>query len=427
MGAFYFHLHLDTSRFDGLILEMNRHSFFSPFEGKLEEEIMGQLRDAVIVSAVRTPMGRANKGNYINLRIDDLGAVVVKEALGRVKNLDPAEVEDVLIGCAMPEGEQGMNVARNIGFLAGVPISAAAATVNRFCASSLQTIMDAARSIMVGDGDVFVAGGIETMSHVPMGGFNPSLNPKLMQKGAPDAYISMGQTAENVAEKYKISRQEMDQFAFESHQKAIAAQKEGKLKNEIVSVEVPDEGGKTRLVTVDEGPRADTTVEKLATLKPAFKQNGSVTAGNSSPLTDGAAAVVLMSAEKAKALGLKPLARIHAMAVAGCAPEIMGMGPVPAVNKVLKRAGKKIGDIDIFELNEAFAAQSLAVVKDLGIDRKKLNPHGGAIALGHPLGCSGARIMATLINDLFIYNKKWGLETMCVGGGQGAACVIERL
>src|SRR4030095_2812549 len=262
---------------------------------------MAALRDTVIVSAVRSPMGRANKGNYVSMRIDDLGAAVVKEAVQRVKGMNPAEIEDVIIGCAMPEGEQGMNVARNISFLAGLPITAAAATVNRFCASSLQTIMDAARAIMVGDGEIFVAGGIETMSHVPMGGFNPSLNPKLMQKGAPDAYISMGLTAENVAEKYGITRPEMDQFAYESHQKAIAAQKEGKLKNEIVSVEVPDAGGKTRTVSVDEGPRADTTVEKLASLKPVFKQNGSVTAGNSSPLTDGAAAVVLMSADKAKA------------------------------------------------------------------------------------------------------------------------------
>ncbi|MFO1519504.1 MAG: thiolase family protein [bacterium] len=388
---------------------------------------MGQLREAVIVSAVRTPMGRALKGNYVNLRIDDLGAVVVKEALRRVEGLDPKDIEDVIVGCAMPEGEQGMNVARNISFLAGVPITAAAATVNRFCASSLQTIMDAARAIMVGDGDVFVAAGIETMSHVPMGGFNPSLNPKLMQKDMPDAYISMGLTAENVVDKYKITREEMDQFAYESHQKAIAAQKAGALKNEIVGVEVPDGQGGKKLITVDEGPRADTTVEKLATLKPAFKKDGSVTAGNSSPLTDGAAAVVLMSAEKAKALGLKPLARVHAMAVAGCAPELMGMGPVPAVQKVLKRAGKTVNDIDIFEINEAFASQSLAVVKELGIDRKRLNPHGGAIALGHPLGCSGARIMATLVNDLFTLDKKWGVETMCIGGGQGAACVIERL
>jgi len=388
---------------------------------------MAELRDAVIVSAVRSPMGRANKGNYINMRIDDLGAAVIKAALAKVPQLDPKEVEDVLVGCAMPEGEQGMNVARNISFLAGIPNSAAAATVNRFCASSLQTIMDAARAIMVGDGDVFVAAGIETMSHVPMGGFNPSLNPELMKDGRPDAYISMGMTAENVVSKYGIKREEMDQFATESHEKALKAQEEGKFKNEIVPIDVPQADGSTKTISVDEGPRPGTSPEKLATLKAVFKKDGSVTAGNSSPLTDGAAAVVLMSAEKAKALGIKPIARIHAMAVAGCDPEIMGMGPVPAVKKVLKRAGMTIDDIDIVELNEAFASQSLAVVKELGIDRKKLNPHGGAIALGHPLGCSGARIMATLVNDLITYDKKWGLETMCIGGGQGAAAIIERL
>lgn len=389
------------------------------------------LRDAVIVSAVRSPMGRALKGNYINTRIDDLGGAVVKAALAKVPELDPAEVEDVIVGCAMPEGEQGMNVARNISFLAGIPNSAAASTVNRFCASSLQTIMDAARSIMVGDGDVFVAAGIETMSHVPMGGFNPSLNPELMKDGRPDAYISMGLTAENVVseygEKHGITREAMDEFATESHAKALKATAEGKFKNEIVPVEIKLADGSTKIIDTDEGPRAGTTVEKLGGLRPVFKKDGSVTAGNSSPLTDGAAAVVLMSAEKAKELGIKPLARIHAMAVAGCDPETMGMGPVPAVKKVLKRAGMSVEDIDIFELNEAFASQSLAVVKELGIDKEKLNPHGGAIALGHPLGCSGARIMATLINDLITYDKKWGLETMCIGGGQGAACVIERL
>ena len=388
---------------------------------------MSSIREAVIVSAVRSPMGRANKGNFVNLRVDDLGAQVIKEALRRVPQLDPKDIEDVLVGCAMPEGEQGMNVARNISFLAGIPNTAAAATVNRFCASSLQTIMDAARAIMVGDADVIVAAGVESMSHVPMGGFNPSLNPKLMQKDMPDAYIGMGMTAENVVDKYKISRQEMDQFAYESHQKAIAATKEGKFKNEIATIEVPQADGSIKKIDTDEGPRAETTVEKLGTLKPVFKADGSVTAGNSSPLTDGAAAVILMSAEKAKALGIKPLARIVAMAVAGCDPSIMGMGPVPAVKKVLKRAGKTIQDIDIVELNEAFASQSLAVIKELEIDRKKLNPNGGAIALGHPLGCSGARIMATLINDLITYNKKWGLETMCIGGGQGAACIIEKL
>ncbi|MCP5468001.1 MAG: thiolase family protein [Deltaproteobacteria bacterium] len=385
------------------------------------------MRDAVIVSAVRSPMGRANKGNYIYTRIDDLGGQVLKAALEKVPNLDPAEIEDVLIGCAMPEGEQGMNVARNISFLAGIPNSAAAATVNRFCASSLQTIMDAARAIMVGDGEVFVAGGIETMTHVPMGGFNPSLNPKLMNKDMPDAYISMGMTAENVVDKYKIAREDMDAFAAESHEKALKAIKEGKFKNEITPVQATQQDGSTVTVDTDEGPREGTTVEKLGALKTVFKKDGAVTAGNSSPLTDGAAAVVMMSAEKAKALGIKPLARIHAMAVAGCDPEIMGMGPVPAVRKALKRANMSINDIDIVELNEAFASQSLAVVQDLGIDRKKLNPHGGAIALGHPLGCSGSRIMATLINDLLTYDKRWGLETMCIGGGQGAACIIERL
>lgn len=388
---------------------------------------MSDIRDAVIVSAVRSPMGRANKGNYIYTRIDDLGGQVLKAALEKVPNLDPAEIEDVLIGCAMPEGEQGMNVARNISFLAGIPNSAAAATVNRFCASSLQTIMDAARAIMVGDGEVFVAGGIETMTHVPMGGFNPSLNPKLMNKDMPDAYISMGMTAENVVDKYKIAREDMDAFAAESHEKALKAIKEGKFKNEITPVQATQQDGSTVTVDTDEGPREGTTVEKLGALKTVFKKDGAVTAGNSSPLTDGAAAVVMMSAEKAKALGIKPLARIHAMAVAGCDPEIMGMGPVPAVRKALKRANMSINDIDIVELNEAFASQSLAVVQDLGIDRKKLNPHGGAIALGHPLGCSGSRIMATLINDLLTYDKRWGLETMCIGGGQGAACIIERL
>lgn len=388
---------------------------------------MSEARDAVIVSAVRSPMGRALKGNYINTRIDDLGGEVVREALKRVPGLNPNEIEDVIVGCAMPEGEQGMNIARNISFLAGIPNSAAATTVNRFCASSLQTIMDAARAIKVGDGEVFVAAGVESMSHVPMGGFNPSLNPKLMQKGAPDAYISMGMTAENVAEKYKISRQDMDAFATESHRKAAEAIKSGKFKNEIVPVQVSQADGSTKTIDTDEGPRPETTAEKLATLKPVFREGGAVTAGNSSPLTDGAAAVILMSAEKAKQLGIKPLARVHAMAVAGCEPELMGIGPIPAVRKVLKRAGMKIEDIDIVELNEAFASQSLAVIRELGIDPKKLNPHGGAIALGHPLGCSGARIMATLINDLITYDKKWGLETMCIGGGQGAAMIIERL
>ncbi|MBI2082060.1 MAG: thiolase family protein [Deltaproteobacteria bacterium] len=385
------------------------------------------MKDAVIVSAVRSPMGRAGKGSYVTMRIDDLGALVVKEALKRVPQLDLNEIEDVLIGCAMPEGEQGMNVARQISLLSGIPFSAAATTVNRFCASGLETINTAALRVMTGNGEVFVAGGVESMTHVPMGGFNPSLNEKLFQPGAPQAYISMGITAENVAAKYKISREDQDKFSLASHQKAIRAHKEGKFKAEMIPVEIKTADGKKIVLERDENPREETTLEKLAQLKPAFKEGGTVTAGNSSPLTDGAAAVVVMSADRAKALGIKPLARIRAMAVAGLDPAYMGMGPVPAVQKVLKRAGMTLKDIDIIEINEAFAAQSLAVLRELNVDMEKVNPHGGAIALGHPLGCSGSRIMATLINDLTIYKKSIGLETMCVGGGQGAATIIEIL
>lgn len=385
------------------------------------------MKEAVIVSAVRSPMGRAEKGLLANMRIDDLGAVILKEALKRVPKLDPAEIEDVIIGCAMPEGEQGMNIARNISLLAGVPLTAAAATVNRFCASGLESINNAALRIMTGNGEVFVAGGVESMSHVPMGGFNPSLNEKLFQPGAPQAYVSMGITAENVAAKYNISREDQDKFALASHQKAASAQKEGRFKNELVPVEVTLPDGKKVVLDKDENVRADSTLEKLSTLKPAFREGGSVTAGNSSPLTDGAAMVVIMSADRAKALGVKALARIRAMAVAGCDPAYMGIGPVPAIQKVLKRAGLTIKDIDMVELNEAFAAQSLAVIRELGIDLAKANPNGGAIALGHPLGCSGARIMATLINDLITANKTIGLESMCIGGGQGAATIIERI
>ena len=385
------------------------------------------MKEAVIVSAVRSPMGRAEKGLLANMRIDDLGAAILKEALKRVPKLDPAEIEDVIIGCAMPEGEQGMNIARNISLLAGVPLTAAAATVNRFCASGLESINNAALRIMTGNGEVFIAGGVESMSHVPMGGFNPSLNEKLFQPGAPQAYISMGITAENVAAKYNINREDQDKFALSSHQKAASAQKEGRFKNELVPVEVTLPDGKKVVLDKDENVRAESTLEKLSTLKPVFKEGGSVTAGNSSPLTDGAAMVVIMSADRAKALGIKPLAKIRAMAVAGCDPAYMGIGPVPAVQKVLKRAGLTIKDIDMVELNEAFAAQSLAVIRELGIDLAKANPNGGAIALGHPLGCSGARIMATLINDLITANKTIGLESMCIGGGQGAATIIERL
>lgn len=385
------------------------------------------MKEAVIVSAVRSPMGRAEKGLLANMRIDDLGAVILKEALKRVPKLDPNEIEDVLVGCAMPEGEQGMNLARNISLLAGVPLTAAATTVNRFCASGLETINTAALHIMNGNGEVYVAGGVETMSHVPMGGFNPSLNEKFFEPGAPAAYISMGMTAENVAAKYKVSREDQDKFAAASHQKAAKAHAEGRFKNEMVPVEVTLPDGKKVVLDKDENVRPDTTAEKLAALKPVFKADGSVTAGNSSPLTDGAAFVVLMSADRAKALGIKPLAKIRAMAVAGCDPAYMGIGPVPAVQKVLKRAGMTIKDIDLIELNEAFAAQGLAVLRELNADLDRVNLNGGAIALGHPLGCSGARIMGTLINNLIANNKTIGIETMCIGGGQGAATIIERL
>lgn len=385
------------------------------------------MKDVVIVAAVRSPMGRALKGQFAHTRIDDLGADVVKACLAKVPQLDTKEIEDVITGCAMPEGEQGMNIARNISFLAGLPITTSAVTVNRFCSSSLQTILMAAQAIQTGYGDVQLSVGVESMSHVPMGGFNPSLNPKLMQKGMPEAYVSMGITAENLAKKYNVSRAEQDDFACASHAKAIAAMNQGLFNDEIVSVTAVGRDGSTSQVSKDEGPRSETTVEKLAALKPVFLEGGTVTAGNSSPLTDGAAATLLMSAEKAKALGIKPLARIVTAAVAGCAPELMGIGPVPAIQKALKRAGMTLDQIDIVEINEAFAAQSLAVLHDLKLDLKKVNPKGGAIALGHPLGCSGGRIMATLIQDLIHFDKKFGLETMCVGGGMGMAVIIERL
>jgi acetyl-CoA acetyltransferase family protein len=384
------------------------------------------MKEAVIVSAVRSAVGKAHKGSLVNMRIDDLGARVVQEALNRVPGLNPHEIEDIIIGCAKPEGEQGLNIARLISFLAKIPVTAAGVTINRFCGSSLQTINFAAQAIMTGNGDVFVAGGIESMSHVPMRGFNPSLNEKLVGDGYPDAYISMGMTAENLATKYQISRQEQDEFALSSHQKAVQAAKMGQFKREIAPAEVVLSDGSTRLFDTDECPRPDTSLAKLAMLEPAFKQGGSVTAGNSSPLNDGAAAVVLMSRDKARELGIKPLAKIRAMAVAGVDPSIMGIGPVPAVQKVLKRAGLTLEDIDVIELNEAFAAQSLAVVRELKIDLKKLNPRGGAIAIGHPLGATGARIMATLIHEMQDRDVRFGLETMCIGGGQGIATIIER-
>jgi acetyl-CoA acetyltransferase family protein len=397
------------------------------------------MAEAVIVSAVRTPIGRANKGVLKDVRSDDLAAIAVKSALERVPNLDRSLIEDVIIGCAFPEGEQGMNLARLVGALAGIPETAGGVTVNRFCASSLQAVNMAAQNIMLGLGDAFVAGGVENMSRVPMGGFNPSFNPRLVKPREGEkvdspyppieleygywSYIPMGLTAENLAREYNISRVEQDAFALRSHKRAIAATESGVFAREIVPVPQPNGS----LMEIDEGPRRDTSMEKLAALEPAFTKGGTVTAGNSSPLNDGAAAVVLMSAEKARDLGITPLAKVLTMAVAGVRPDIMGIGPVPAMKKVLQRAGMQLGDIDIIELNEAFAAQSLSVVKAMGIDEEKLNPHGGAIALGHPLGCSGARIIATLINDLQTHDKTFGIATLCIGGGQGLATIIERM
>jgi acetyl-CoA acetyltransferase family protein len=397
------------------------------------------MTEAVIVSAVRTPIGRANKGALKDVRADDLAAIAVKAAVERVPQLDRSLIEDVILGCAFPEGEQGMNLARLVGALAGLPETAGGVTVNRFCASSLQAFNMAAQNIMLGLGDVIVAGGVESMSRVPMGGFNPSFNPRLMPAREGEtysspyppceleygfsSYIPMGMTAENLAREHHISREEQDAFALRSHQRALAAIDQGIFKREIVPVPLPD----GRVLETDEGPRRDTSLERLASLEPAFLKGGSVTAGNSSPLNDGAAAVVLMSADKAKELGIAPLARVITMAVAGVRPDIMGIGPVPAVKKALQRANLRLDDIDIIELNEAFAAQSLAVIKELGIDQEKLNPHGGAIALGHPLGCTGARLIATLVNDLQTANKTLGMATLCVGGGQGVATIIERI
>lgn len=397
------------------------------------------MAEAVIVSAVRTPIGRANKGVLKDVRADDLAAIAVNGALERVPQLDRSLIEDVILGCAFPEGEQGMNIARLVGALAGIPETAAGVTVNRFCASSLQAVNMAAQNIMLGLGDVYVAGGIESMSRVPVGGFNPSFNPRLVKSrddekiGSPyppceleygySSYIPMGITAENLAREYSISREAQDAFALRSHQRAVAATDSSIFKREIVPVPLPNGS----MMAVDEGPRRDTSLEKLATLEPAFIKGGTVTAGNSSPLNDGAAATVLMSLEKARELGITPLARVRTMAVAGVRPDIMGIGPVPAMKKALQRAGLQLSDIDIIELNEAFAAQTLAVVKAMGINEEKLNPHGGAIALGHPLGCSGARLIATLINDLQTADKTLGIATLCVGGGQGMATIIERM
>jgi acetyl-CoA C-acetyltransferase len=381
------------------------------------------LSDAVIAAATRTPIGRARKGSLVDARPDDLAAFAVDAALKQVQELDRADIVDVMVGCGFPEQKQGMNLARRVALLAGLPASVPGTTVNRFCASSLQTIRMAFHAIRAGEGDAFVAGGVESITQVD--GYPKDaeeLHPKLFGDHAPIAnvYIPMGLTAENVAERWDVSREDMDRYAQRSQERAVAAQESGFFAREIT----PWNG-----VAADDGPRKESTVEKLAELEPAFKPGGKVTAGNSCPLNDGAAAVVVLSTEKARDLGIAPRARIVASAVSGVEPEIMGVGPIGAVRRVLDRAGMTIDDIDVVELNEAFAAQVLPVSRELGIDPfgEKLNPHGGAIALGHPYGMTGARIMGTLLNDLETLDGSIGLETMCVGGGQGMAMIVERL
>ncbi len=387
------------------------------------------MKDAVIVSAVRTAVGKAPKGTLRATRPDDLGAAAIQGALARVPALDTREIEDVIIGCAMPEGEQGMNVARICSLRAGLPVESAAMTINRFCASGLQSIALASERIRGGGADVVVAGGTESMSFVPMGGNKVSINPSLFEQ-YPDSYLSMGLTAERLASHYHITREESDRFALASHQKALAAQAAGRFEEEIVPVSVrfAAPGSQSKIeFKVDEGPRADTSFEALSKLKAAFHAHGAVTAGNSSQTSDGAAAAVLMSLERAQALGLKPLARLVAYSYAGCLPEEMGVGPVYAVPKALKLAGLTLEQIDLIELNEAFAAQSLSVIKLLGLDLAKVNVNGGAIALGHPLGCTGAKLTATLLAEMRRRGSKYGMVTMCVGGGMGAAGIFENL
>lgn len=391
------------------------------------------MRDAVIVSAARTAVGRAKKGTLATYRPEDMGAAVVGEAVKRVAGLEPAEIDDVIIGCAMPEGEQGLNMARNIALRAGLPPSVAAQTVNRFCASGVQTIALAAQQIMTGMGEVTVAGGVESMSAVPMTGVQFRPNPWLVDH-MPEVYISMGLTAENVAAEYGVSRAEQDEFSARSHEKALQAIAAGKFAAEIVplaveQVELQDGHPVSRTVTfaVDEGPRAGSTPEVLARLKPVFKVNGTVTAGNASQMSDGAAAVVVMAREKADALGLKPLARFVSFGVGGVRPEVMGIGPVAAIPKALKYAGLSISDIDLIELNEAFAAQALAVIRELELVPERVNVNGGAIALGHPLGATGAKLTTQLLYEMQRRGSRYGMVTMCIGGGMGAAAIFENL
>ncbi|MFN2454691.1 MAG: acetyl-CoA C-acyltransferase [Pyrinomonadaceae bacterium] len=392
------------------------------------------MRDAVIVSAVRTAVGRAPKGTLRATRPDEMGAAVIKEAIARAEGLQVEEIEDVIMGCAMPEAEAGMNVARAASVRAGLPVETSAMTINRFCSSGLQSIAIAADRIRTGAAEVIVAGGLETMSLIPMGGHTIRPNPYLVEH-YPDFYLNMGLATENVARKYEVTREEQDAFAARSHERAARALDNGNFKDEVVPLtvaveELNERGKKTRREIVfdtDEGVRRDTSAEVLAKLKPAFHVKGTITAGNASQMSDGAAAAIVMSDTRAKELGLKPLARFVAYATAGCPPEEMGIGPVFAIPKALKLAGLTLDQIDVIELNEAFAAQSLAVIKTLDLDAEKVNVNGGAIALGHPLGCTGAKLTATILRELARRNGRYGMVTMCVGGGMGAAGIFERI
>lgn len=392
------------------------------------------MREAVIVAAVRTPIGKAKKGALRHVRPDDLGALVVREALARVPGLKPEAIDDVIFGCAIPEAEQGLNIARIIALRAGLPTTVPGVTVNRFCSSGLQAIADAALRIRCGLADVIVAGGVESMSLVPMTGHKVSPNPYLVDH-FPEVYMSMGHTAERVARRFGIRREDQDAFALRSHQRAAAAIAAGRFRDEIVPVEVTERGvdedgrvqERTRLFDTDEGVRPDTSLEALARLKPVFRVDGTVTAGNASQTSDGAAAVVVMSAEKAEELGIKPLGVFRSFAVAGVDPDIMGVGPVEAIPRALKLAGVRQQDVDLIELNEAFASQAVHCIRALELDEARVNVNGGAIALGHPLGCTGARQTVTLLYELARRKGRYGVVSMCVGGGMGAAGVFEAL
>jgi len=387
------------------------------------------MKEAVIVSAVRTPAGRAKRGTLVNHRPDEMAAVAIGEVLRRAEGVAPEMVEDVIIGCAFPEGEQGMNVARVASLRTGLPYTVPGQTVNRFCSSGLQTIATAAERIMAGFGTCIIAGGTESMSMVPMASNKFAPNPWLAEN-YPNVYLSMGLTAEKVAEEFNVSREAQDEFGYHSHMKAIAAQDAGKFEDEIVPLEVETvtpQGTKKIIFDADEGPRRGTSLEAMTRLKPAFKQNGTVTAGNSSQMSDGAAAVIVMERERAEALGLKPLVRFLGYAVAGVRPEVMGIGPVEAVPKVFKLTGMNLSDMDVIELNEAFASQSLVVIRELGLDTSKLNVNGGAVALGHPLGCTGTKLTVQIIHEMLREGHRYGLVTMCIGGGMGAAGIFENL